>query len=336
MLKTYYRKLGIQCIPAAAYCYKLKMAPALVQVSGECRRVELSPALPDDPTCILSDMVLRILVLVPKVASVPSVIPSAISSRSFSTSALHVAQVYQGNADFKKREIGQLKAVVEKLQAEENIRKLQYTYGYYLDKCLYKEVADLYADHPDTCVEFLGGRFNGKEGVKRLYIGRFANTFVAGRNGPIHGFLLDHPQMQGIVDVNPEGTRAAGRFRSLMSAGTHESIKDTHPRGLVQWWEGGIYENEYIKEKGVWKIFRLKYFPFWHAAFDKGWAYTKPNYVPFLSKTFPEDPNGPDHPVTGDQVAEDDLRAPHFGEGPSTSGPPLVLSRPQSDMDAVP
>ena len=131
------------------------------------------------------------------------------------------------------------------------------------------QVANLYADHPDTCVEFLGGRYNGKEGVQRLYIGRFANSFVAGRNGPVYGLPLDHPQMQGIVDVNSEGTRAKGRFRSMMSAGTHDSIKDTHPRGLVQWWEGGVYENEYIKENGVWKIFRLKYFPFWHATFEK-------------------------------------------------------------------
>ena len=162
-------------------------------------------------------------------------------------------------------------------------------------------------------------------------------------------------QMQGIVDVNPEGTRAKGRFRSMMSAGTHDSIKDTHPRGLVQWWEGGVYENEYIKENGVWKIFRLKYFPFWHATFEKGWAHTKPNYVPFLSKTYPEDPNGPDvlcdhpmlwpdtrvvpfhykHPVTGEQVADDDLRAPHFGKDPSTSTPPLVLSKPKSEMNGT-
>jgi hypothetical protein len=180
-----------------------------------------------------------------------------------------------------------------------------------------------------------------------LYIGRFANAFVAGRNGPIHGFLLDHPQMQGIVDVDPDGRRAKGRFRSQMSAGTHDSIKDTHPRGLVQWWEGGIYENEYIKENGVWKIFRLKYFPFWHATFEKGWAHTKPNYVPFLSTKYPDDPNGPDvlcdhpmpfhytHPVTGEQVADDDLRAPHFGKDASTSTPPLVLSKPQSDVNGA-
>ncbi|KAF2743008.1 hypothetical protein M011DRAFT_529426 [Sporormia fimetaria CBS 119925] len=249
-----------------------------------------------------------------------------------------------------KKVVAQLQKDVRRLSDQEEVRKLQYIYGYYLDKCLYKEVAELFADHQDTCVEFLGGRYNGKEGVKRLYVQRFANKFANGRNGPVHGFLLDHPQIQGIVDINPEGTHAQGRFRSMMSAGTHESVKDIHPRGLVQWWEGGIYENEYIKENGVWKIFRLKYFPFWHATFEKGWSHTQENYVPFLSKLFPEDSEGPDelcerpmmwpdtrvvpfhyeHPVTGDQVADDDMRAPNYGADPSTSAPPLVLSKPKS------
>jgi hypothetical protein len=38
----------------------------------------------------------------------------------------------------------------------------------------------------------------------------------------------------------------------------------------------------------------LNYRPVWHADFETGWAHTKPNYVPFFTKTYPEDPNGPD------------------------------------------
>lgn len=180
-------------------------------------------------------------------------------------------------------------------------------------------------------------------------MGRFAARFVKGRNGPVHGFLLDHAQMQGIVDitVSSEGTRACGRFRTLMSAGVHRSVADVHPRGSVQWWEGGLYENEYIKEDGVWKILKLKYFPFWHADFEKGWSNKElGEFVPFDTKTFPENESGPDeiveqlmlwpdtrvvpfhypHPITGNMVATDDLRAPCYGEDVSTSKPALTLS----------
>jgi len=235
---------------------------------------------------------------------------------------------------------------VTRLGDEQEIKKLHFKYGYYLDKCLYQEVVDLFSDHPDTFVEFIGGRYRKKEGVHRLYVGRFAKAFVNGRNGPVHGFLLDHAQMQDVIDITGDGTRACGRFRALMSAGTHKSITETHPRGFVQWWEGGLYENEYIKEDGVWKIFKLKYFPFWHADFARGWSNKEiGEFIPFDVKTYPENPTGPNeiveqlmlwpdtrvvpfhypHPITGKQVKEDDLRAPGYGEDVSTSLPALTL-----------
>ncbi|MDX9874850.1 MAG: nuclear transport factor 2 family protein [Spongiibacteraceae bacterium] len=170
------------------------------------------------------------------------------------------------------------------------IRKLQFAYGYYLDKCLYEEVVDLFAD--DGEVWFFRGIFRGKEGVRRLYIGRFQQTFTGGKNGPVYGFLLDHPQLQDIIHVAPDGKTAKARARSMMQAGLHESAGGN----TRQWWEGGIYENEYVKEDGVWKIKRLYYRPVFHADFDKGWAYTKPNYVPFYSEKdlYPGNPAGPD------------------------------------------
>ena len=35
-------------------------------------------------------------------------------------------------------------------------------------------------------------------------------------------------------------------------------------------WVGALYENEYVKEDGVWKIKVLRYRPQWHATFEKG------------------------------------------------------------------
>jgi SnoaL-like domain len=59
------------------------------------------------------------------------------------------------------------------------IRNLQHAYGYYLDKCLYDEVVDLFAD--DGQVIFIGGIYKGKSGVARLYTGRFATRSPAAR-----------------------------------------------------------------------------------------------------------------------------------------------------------
>ncbi|EJT79458.1 hypothetical protein GGTG_04542 [Gaeumannomyces tritici R3-111a-1] len=255
-------------------------------------------------------------------------------------------------------EVAQLRQTVEALQKEvtrlndqEEIRKLQYTYGYYLDKCLYEEVVELFSDSPDTYAQFLGGRFNGKAGVRRLYVGRFARLFVGGRNGPVHGFLLDHPQLQAIVSVDytQQPPRAKCRARSMMQAGVHVSQAGIHPRGVTQWWEGGVYENEYIRDGpgGTWRILRLRYNPFWHGDVEHGWAYKVAGFVPFLSTKYPEDPSGPDevtpeeqrmlwpdtrvvpfhyrHPITGEAVKEEDLRAPVYGTDVKLAKPALNL-----------
>lgn len=195
-------------------------------------------------------------------------------------------------------ELAELKARLGRLEDEQAIRKLHHAYGYYLDKCLYQEVVDLFAD--DGEVRFMGGIFRGREGVRRLYIETFRNVFTAGRNGPVPGFLLDHPQMQDVVDVSADRRTGRGRFRCLMQAGTHvdsdapmaQSVREG--RAPQQWWEGGIYENEYVRKAGVWKIKLLNYRPIWHAEFDKGWAYTRPEYIPAFSETYPDNPLGPD------------------------------------------
>lgn len=205
-----------------------------------------------------------------------------------------------------------------------DVRKLQYAYGYFIDKSQYNEVADLFAK--DGEVWFLGGIYKGIEGVKRLYIERFRKTFTDNHNGPRYGWLLDHPQLQMIIDVAPDRKTAKVRGRSMMQAGTHESASGDQR----QWWEGGIYENQYVREDGVWKISRLAYFPHWHGTFQDGWGKTPIDFIPMATVTYPEDPLGPDalidpaprlwpatdivpfhypHPVTGKPVAIDNSRA---------------------------
>jgi hypothetical protein len=182
----------------------------------------------------------------------------------------------------------------------------------------------LFAD--DAYVWFLGGKYKVKDGFKRLYIERFRKNFTNNHNGPRYGWLLDHPQMQMIIDVAPDRRTAEVRGRSMMQAGTHETASGNQR----QWWEGGIYENSYVRDNGVWKIQRLGYFPFWHGSFAEGWGKTPIDFIPMASKCFPEDPLGPDelidpkprlwpatdvvpfhytHPVTGKPIIVDNSRA---------------------------
>jgi hypothetical protein len=193
-----------------------------------------------------------------------------------------------------EEEIAALKAQVAELTQRtgilediQSIRTLHFKYGYYMDKWLFPEIVDLFAE--DGEMHFLNGIFKGKKGVRRMFGDEF------GISGPAYGVLSDHLHMQDIVDVAPDRMTAKGRFRVFLTMGIHETKQES--TGIPsQFWEGGVYENIYVRENGVWKIKLLNYNLAWQAEYEKGWAHSSVKLLmvaPF-AKTYPEDPRGPD------------------------------------------
>ncbi|MBB5987883.1 nuclear transport factor 2 family protein [Sphingobium lignivorans] len=210
--------------------------------------------------------------------------------------------------------------VMEDIQA---VRTLQFKYGYYMDKGLYDEVVDLFAQ--DGQLHFMGGIFRGKAGLKRLYCDRLRNNFTDGNNGPVYGLLAEHLQLQDIVDIAPDRQSARGRFRAFMQGGSHATKEKINPRLPLQWWEAGVYENSYVKEDGVWKIAVLDYHMFWQADYETGWAHSKPYAGHFFQKVFPDDPGGPDEltdrePNFWPETPIVDFHYPHPVSGETWSG----------------
>jgi hypothetical protein len=168
------------------------------------------------------------------------------------------------------------------------IRKLQYTYGYYLDKGLNTYVVDLFtANQPSAEI---GGRgiYRGKDGVRRLYTGIFKRRPQG--DGPVYGNALEHMQLQDVIDVAPDRKTAKGRFRAFVMQVTG------YPTNTQETWQSGIYENEYVKEDGVWKIRRLTYKQV-ITCMRLGGCESSFAYMSGASKEFPPDaPSTPYHP----------------------------------------
>ena len=168
------------------------------------------------------------------------------------------------------------------------VRTLQFKYGYYMDMCLFSEIAELFAD--DCEINFMGGVFKGKEGARRMYGG------ASGMNGPLDGLLFSHVIAQDIVSVAPDRKTAKGRFRTFMQGGVHKTAKNPPPRIPSQFWESGIYENEYVRDRGIWKFKIFDYRIIYQANYAEGRANTpdEPLMVTNHEKTYPENPRGPD------------------------------------------
>lgn len=194
-------------------------------------------------------------------------------------------------SDVEKR-LAALEHKVGELEDVNAIRRLHWAYGYYIDFNKAKDVSELFAE--DGEVVFLSGIYKGREGVFRLYGTWFQNLFLEnGGEGPVDGFLLDHFQMQDIITVAPDRQTAKGRFRGMLFGGSHESRK-WKPEGVpLQFMEAGIYENDYVRENGVWKIKRLDYLMQWQGDYELGWSKTTSHLQPAM-ECYPANPIGPD------------------------------------------
>ena len=153
--------------------------------------------------------------------------------------------------------IAELEQRVQREEDKSAIEKLTRAYGYYVDKQLWDQVGGLFTT--DARVEIAGrGVYRGTAGVDRL----FREVMGGGQIGLRSGALFNHLILQGIVDVQPDGKTALGRWRAFVQIGRYERVAI---------WSEGTYENRYVKEDGVWKIADMHFYATYYTPFDKGW-----------------------------------------------------------------
>ena len=68
--------------------------------------------------------------------------------------------------------------------------------------------------------------------------------------------------LRPLVNVSADGQSAKGRWWEFSMTGQY---------GVKAEWAGGIFENEYVRERGVWKISRMRYNPMFAGPYATGW-----------------------------------------------------------------
>jgi hypothetical protein len=160
--------------------------------------------------------------------------------------------------------IKDLENKVKILEDIEAIKRLQKSYGYYLEHWMYKEIIDCFSDSPDTELNIMVGIFLGKEGVRRYFIGEKERSI---NPEMLHQIM----QLSGIVDIEPDGKTAQGRWYGF---GAMALPTD---KGVLQNLTGGVYTSKYIKEDGKWTILKLVWNPAYAFPPAEGWV--KPERV---------------------------------------------------------
>jgi hypothetical protein len=160
---------------------------------------------------------------------------------------------------------------IRRLADIEAIKKLQKAYGYYVEHMMWREIIDCFSDSPDVCLDWLEGKYLGKAGVRK-YFERMESMPPE--------FMHQVMQIAGIVDIEPDGKTAKGRWYAF--GGIFIPREDGMRRSFVT----GIYELVYIKEDGVWKILSLKWVIPYAVRIAEGWALPEDVNRPYLAGEF--------------------------------------------------
>jgi SnoaL-like domain len=155
--------------------------------------------------------------------------------------------------------IASIDAQASRIESYNQLRNLQQMYGYYYDEALWDQAADLFAD--DAVLEVGShGQYLGKPSIRRYFYG-----LTNGRQGLVHGQLNNQGQLSPVITLAADGLSAKARWRALIQ----DAVFGTSAN-----WGMGVYENEYVKQDGVWKIAKLQLFVRFYAPYESGWTRT--------------------------------------------------------------
>jgi len=173
---------------------------------------------------------------------------------------------------------------VERAEAVRAVKTLQRTYAQYSQYGLWNEMAALFTDD---------GRLTIGDDVAtgRTPIAAWLTSQGGGRQGlapgAVHTQLIDGP----VVNLSADGRTAKGRWYGffLNADGAGQASVD-----------GGMFENEYAVQNGVWKIRSLHFYPQFTGAYETGWTNWKGANLPIIPYHFNADESGiPIPPAAG-------------------------------------
>lgn len=170
------------------------------------------------------------------------------------------------------------------------VRNLQAAYGYYVNRRMWDDVVDLFAD--DSVYEVGGvGVYEGKTGVRR----------AMERQGPAgltDGVLNDRLQFDTVVSFAPGRKEAFVRGVEMGILGEVEKNE--------AFWEINTYVNRFVKEDGLWKVREMRVFPVFRSTYAEGWGRSR------IIETAQAGALAPDRALPAADAGEQDRLVPNF------------------------
>jgi len=179
---------------------------------------------------------------------------------------------------------------VDRAESVRAVKRLQNAWALYVDLGEWQRAAVLFTD--DAELAHGEDRFGGRAAIHDYFVRVIGKGASGLPERTVHAPFLMAP----IVTLAEDGNHAKGRWHAFSMRGSF---------GGEASWQGGIFENEYVRLGGDWRISRQIFTPFLLGPYDTGWRPSGPTLpmVPYhyqpgdVGKPFPLGPDVPT-PVT--------------------------------------
>jgi hypothetical protein len=166
---------------------------------------------------------------------------------------------------------------VERAESMRAVKNLQRTYAQYSQFGLWQEMADLFAD--DATFIFDDEEITGRAAIAEYLLEHEGGGRQGLEPGAVHTQIIDHP----VVNLSVDGNSAEGRWYGFFL------LSDGDGNASIQ---GGVFENEYVRENGIWKIDVYRFYPQYAGPYETGWKNWKGRDLAILPYHFTPDESG--------------------------------------------
>ena len=166
---------------------------------------------------------------------------------------------------------------VDRAESIRAIKNLQRTYAHYSQYGLWNEMADLFAG--DATYIFDEESVKGRTAIAAYLTTREGAGQQGLLPGAVHTRIFDHP----VVNLSVDGESAKGRWYNF------SLLSDSNGNASIQ---GGVLENEYVRENGKWKIAVHRFYPQYAGPYENGWTNWKGRDLEILPYHFTPDESG--------------------------------------------
>ena len=150
---------------------------------------------------------------------------------------------------------------VGRVESLRQVKDVQRRYAQYQQYGLWNDMAALFSD--GAVIQWGDAEIKGRGAILDWLEGRGAEVGGLGP-GALNTEFIDEP----LVNLAVDGESAEARWMSLAFKGDGEG---------KAWIEGGLYENDYVREGGLWKIAVMRYYPQYEGGYAIGGAPDTPH-----------------------------------------------------------